>query len=107
MALIELNLPHLKTDPSFISSVNFRDKFTFEERVKIDNSTNPKVITFIRDLSLRTRPVNLRSPRFALAMALLIKLELIDVGRDLVIMGNSTPSLSNVESPKLDETVLI
>jgi hypothetical protein len=74
---------------NFIGSVEFRDRFTFEERVLLDNSNHAQVVTFIKDLSLRVRPVDLRSPRFALAMALLLELELIAVGRDVEIMSNA------------------
>jgi len=54
-----------------ISPDAMRDRFEFEERVLIDNSDKPKVKTFVKDLSLRKRLVNLDSPRFAMAMQLL------------------------------------
>jgi len=78
-----------ETENNFIGSVEFRDRFTFEERVLLDNSNHAHVVTFIKDLSVRVRPVDLRSPRFASAMTLLLQLELIAVGRDIEIMSNA------------------
>lgn len=54
-----------------ISPDAMRDRFEFEERVLIDSSEKPEVKTFVKDLSLRKRLVNLDSPRFAMAMQLL------------------------------------
>jgi len=67
-----------------------RDRFTFDERVAIDNSTKPKVVTFRTDLGLRKRPVNLDSSRFALAMQLLLSENLIANGREVELLRDGS-----------------
>lgn len=73
-----------------ITSDAMRDRFTFEERVAIKSSADMRVQTFYDDLSLRKKPVNLDSPRFKLAMDLLLSEKLIEVGRDIVLLQNAT-----------------
>lgn len=74
-----------------ITADAMRDRFTFDERVLIDNNLNPKVVTFRNDLMFRRKPVNLDSPRFRLAMDLLLAEQLIEVGRDLILLQDGTP----------------
>lgn len=65
-----------------------RDRFKFEERVAIKSSSDMRVQTFYDDLSLRKRLVNLDSPRFRLAMDLLLAEKLIAEGRDAQLLRN-------------------
>ncbi len=74
-----------------ISPDAMRDRFFFDERVLIDNSLSPKVVTFRNDLMFRRKPVSLDSPRFALAMQLLLSEQLIEVGRDITLLQDGTP----------------
>jgi len=74
-----------------ISPDAMRDRFTFDERVAIKSSPNMQVQTFYDDLSLRKRLVNLDSDRFALAMQLLLSEQLIEVGRDIILLADGTP----------------
>ena len=67
-----------------------RDRFFFEERVAIKSSTNMEVQTFYDDLTFRRKPVNLDSPRFRLAMDLLLAEGLIKTGRDAVLLADGT-----------------
>ena len=68
-----------------------QDRFTYEEKVKIVASAKPEVKVFYDDLRFRTRPVNLNSKRFRLAMNLLLVENCIDVGRDLALLADGTP----------------
>lgn len=73
-----------------ITPAAMRDRFTFEERVLIDNSIVPEVVTFRTDLALRVKPVRLNSPRFGMAMALLLSKDLIEAGREITLLENGT-----------------
>ncbi len=79
----------------FITPYAMRDRFTFEERVAIKSSADPRVQTFYDDLSLRKRLVNLDSERFALAMQLLLSEKLIAVGREVKLLRDGSPDEQN------------
>ncbi|MBL0709823.1 MAG: hypothetical protein JJV99_02230 [Colwellia sp.] len=73
-----------------IAPIAFRDRFTFDERVLITASQNPKVKTFEKDLETRRRHLSLDSPRLVLAMQLLLSENIIALGRDVVLLGDGS-----------------
>jgi len=74
-----------------ISADAMRDRFTFDERVLVKQNANVKVQTFYDDLSFRKRAVNLDSPRFALAFALLEAENIITPERTAVLTADGSP----------------
>jgi hypothetical protein len=67
-----------------------RNRFTFEQRVLIKESTNARVQVFSDDLAAKTSLVNLDSPKMGLAMALLFAENIINEAEQVTLLRNGT-----------------
>ena len=74
-----------------ISPNAMRNRFTFEQRVLIKESTNARVQVFSDDLAAKTSPVNLDSPKMGLAMALLFAENIISEAEQVTLLRDGTP----------------
>ena len=83
-----LALANIPQDPllRIVTKLTFRRRFTLQERIAIDNSTDPVVRTLLTDLAM-AEEINLDDTDLASGLAYVEQLGLIAPGRSSEILG--------------------
>lgn len=74
-----------------ITAEAMRNRFTFEQRVLIKESSNARVQVFSDDLAAKTSLVNLDSPKMTKAMSLLFAENIISEAEQVTLLRDGTP----------------